>query len=57
MTSDEYITNACEKSDVFEVKYKIKKTLPEKLGIGVQTALDNTLLKWWDRGTKNQYYS
>lgn len=57
MTSDEYITNACEKSDVFEVKYKIKKTLPEKLGIAVQIALDSTLLKWWDRGTKNQYYS
>ncbi len=57
MTSDEYISNACEKSDVFEVKYKIKKSLPEKLGIGVQTALDNTLLKWWDRGTKNQYFS
>ena len=57
MTSDEYISNACEKSDVFEVKYKIKKSLPEKLGIAVQTALDSTLLKWWDRGTKNQYYS
>jgi len=57
MTSDEYISNACEKSDVFEVKYKIKKSLPEKLGIAVQTALDGTLLKWWDRGTKNQYYS
>lgn len=57
MTSDEYISNACEKADVFEVKYKIKKTLPEKLGIAVQTALDGTLLKWWDRGTKNQYYS
>jgi serine protease SohB len=57
MTSDEYISNACEKSDVFEVKYKIKKTLPEKLGIAVQTALDGTLLKWWDRGTKNQYSS
>jgi serine protease SohB len=57
MTSDEYISNACEKSNVFEVKYKIKKSLPEKLGIGIQTALDNTLLKWWDRGTKNQYYN
>jgi len=57
ITSDEYISNACEKSDVFEVKYKIKKTLPEKLGIAAQTALDCTLLKWWDRGTKNQYYS
>lgn len=57
MTSDEYISNACEKSDVFEVKYKIKKSLPEKLGIAAQAAIDGTLLKWWDRGTKNQHYS
>ena len=57
MTSDEYIVNACRESDVFEVKYKMKKSLPEKLGITLQSAIDATLLKWWDRGTKNQYYS
>jgi serine protease SohB len=57
VTSDEYIVNACEESDVFEVQYKEKKSLPEKLGFALQSAIDGTLLKWWDRGTKKQYYS
>ncbi len=57
VTSDEYIVNACEKYDVFEVKYKEKKSLPEKVGLALQSAIDATLLKWWDRGTKKQYYS
>ena len=56
VTSDEYIVNACEKSDVFEVKYKMKKSFPEKLGFALQSAIDGTLLKWWDRATKNQFY-
>lgn len=57
MTSDEYIVNACQTSDVFEVKYKIKKSLPEKLGLVMQSAIDGILLKWWDRGTNSRYYS
>ncbi len=57
VTSDEYIVNACENSDVFEVKYKEKKSLPEKLGTALESAVDGTLLKWWDRGTKRQFYS
>ena len=57
VTSDEYIVNACENSDVFEVKYKEKKSLPEKLGTAIESAVDGTLLKWWDRGTKRQFYS
>jgi len=57
MTSDEYIVKACDDSDVFEVKYCEKKSLAEKLGIGVHAAVDAVLLKWFDRGTRNQFYS
>lgn len=57
MTSDEYIVKACENSDVFEVKYTKKKSLPEKLGLAMHTAIDSVLLKWFDRGTQNRYFS
>ena len=57
MTSDEYIVKACNDSDVFEVKYCEKKSLPEKLGIAVHSGIDALLLKWFDRGTRNQFYS
>ncbi len=57
MTSDEYIVTACEDADVFEVKYREKKSLPEKLGMAVHSAVDAVLLKWFDRGTRNRFYS
>ncbi|MEM7209962.1 MAG: protease SohB [Pseudomonadota bacterium] len=57
MTSDEYIANACDSADVFVVKYVEKKSLPEKLGVAVQSALDNTVLKWWDRGTNTRFFT
>jgi serine protease SohB len=51
ITSDEYIANACEAADVFEVKYVEKKTLPERMGIAVQDSVDALLMRWWERGT------
>lgn len=55
-TSDEYIVKACEASDVFEVKYEEKKSLPQKLGFALDSAIDSVLLKWFDRGTRKGFY-
>ncbi|MCP4430551.1 MAG: protease SohB [Gammaproteobacteria bacterium] len=57
MTSDEYIVKACAESDVFEIKYEEKKSLPQKLGFALDTAIDSLLLKWFDRGTRKDFYS
>jgi len=56
MTSDEYIVNACEKSDVFEVKYELKKSIQEKLGLAMESAIDASLMKWLNRGNSKQHY-
>jgi len=56
-TSDEYIVKACENADVFEVKYKEKKSLPEKLGIAVHSAVDTVLMKWFEHGTQSRFFS
>lgn len=42
-TSDEYLIEACERADVVSVTCQRKRTLPEKLGLAVSTALENTL--------------
>ncbi len=57
ITSDAYIVKACENSDVFHVKYEEKKSLPQKLGFALDTAIDSVLLKWFDRGTRKGFYS
>ena len=44
-TSDEYITQACDAHDVFEVKYKEKKSLQEKLGISVSAGIEKSVNK------------
>jgi len=56
ITSDEYIAMACEESNVFEVKFVDKKSLPEKLGIALESTVDGLLMKWWDRGMKSRFY-
>ena len=36
ITSDDYLLNASQQADVYEVRYIAKKSLPEKLGLAVQ---------------------
>ena len=57
ITSDEYIAQACEVSDVFEVKYVEKKPLPERLGITLQDSVDGLLMRWWERSTFSRFFS
>ncbi len=42
-TSDDYIVNACANADVYSVRYEYKKTLQEKLGVGVQAAIEKAM--------------
>ncbi len=42
-TSDEYLIDACDRSDVVSVEFQRKRTLPEKLGLATSSALENTL--------------
>jgi len=44
-TSDQYLMDACVDSDVFEITYIEKKSLPEKFGLSVESALDNVFTK------------
>jgi serine protease SohB len=57
ITSDEYVASACEAADVIEVRYVERKPLPQRLGLVVQDALDNLMLRWWERGTNSRLFS
>lgn len=45
-TSDEYLFSKIETADLFEVKYQHKKSLPEKLGLSVETAMERVFTNW-----------
>ncbi|HEY8939459.1 MAG TPA: protease SohB [Cellvibrio sp.] len=48
-TSDEYLFNQVDNADIYEVEFALKKTLPEKLGLAAQGAVDRVLMTWWER--------
>lgn len=43
ITSDDYIISQVATADIYHVQYTTKKTFAERLGVGVQHALDNTV--------------
>lgn len=48
-TSDEYLFGQAENADIYEVEFTFKKSLPEKLGLAAQGAVDRLLMTWWER--------
>jgi len=48
-TSDQYLQDCCKNSDVFEISFQVKKSLPEKLGIGVEMAVDRVFSDWMQK--------
>ncbi|MDP3518569.1 MAG: protease SohB [Pseudohongiella sp.] len=54
-TSDDYIIQACEQADVYEVAYEIRIPLGEKIGGALQKAMDKTLMVWWQRLRSSRY--
>ncbi|MFT7409646.1 MAG: serine protease SohB [Oleispira sp.] len=45
-TSDDYLVNACNDADVFEVSYEFKKSLQEKLGFAVQVGIEKAATRF-----------
>ncbi|MGB1272361.1 MAG: protease SohB, partial [Endozoicomonas sp.] len=56
-TSDEYLYRKVEESDLVQVQYVMKKGVADKLGLAAESALDNTLMKWWERLNTSRFFS
>ncbi len=56
-TSDECIMQACETADVYEVNYEFRKSLSDKLGSVVQSAVDKSVMSLWKRISESRYFS
>lgn len=44
-TSDEYVTEACNRADVFTIEFKDKKHLMDKLGVAISTGVEKSVNK------------
>tara|TARA_R110002094_G_scaffold38387_3_gene51071 strand:- start:1427 stop:2488 length:1062 start_codon:yes stop_codon:yes gene_type:complete len=56
-TSDDYLVKACEESDVYQVRFVLKKSLSERLGGMISGSLDRVLLTWWERAQRSRFFS
>ncbi|MFK7997635.1 MAG: protease SohB [Granulosicoccus sp.] len=54
-TSDQYLIDACEEREVLILSYKEKKSLADRLSLGVQNTVDSVLLKWINRLANSRY--
>lgn len=54
-TSDQYLIDACEEREVLVIAYKEKKSLKDRLSLGMQETVDGVLFRWFDRLMKSRY--
>jgi serine protease SohB len=52
-TSDEYIVDACKEGDVYLVSYEKKPKLADRISHAMESALDNSLLKWLHKSPRD----
>lgn len=55
-TSDEYLMERAQVADVYEVDYTLKKSLPEKLGMAAQVAVEGALLSVWEKAQLSRWF-
>ena len=51
-TSDEYITSLYGDAQVFEMRYELPKSIPQRLGLAAESAFDRVLTKAWQSITQ-----
>jgi serine protease SohB len=56
-TSDACIISACESADVYEIRYEIRKTISDKLGVSLQSAADRLVMSLWKRLRDTRFFS
>ncbi|MDN3639696.1 protease SohB [Simiduia curdlanivorans] len=49
MTSDEYITAKYADAQVFEMRFEVPKTMPQKLGLAAEATFERVIMKTWQQ--------
>ena len=56
MTSDEYLSAACEEADVYEIEYTQKKSIQERFAMAVQVGIEKSVMKAWQQISQNRFF-
>ncbi len=55
ITSDDYITAQLGEAEIYELEYELKKSLPERLGLDVQHAIENSITRLFSRLNSSRF--
>ncbi len=57
LTSDDYLLQASNNADIYEITYTIPKTISEKLSTSVQMSIDKLFFSWWQKEQDSKLFN
>ena len=57
ITSDDYLLQACNDADIYEITYTVPKTISERIATSVQMAVDKLFFSWWQKDQDSKLFS
>ena len=57
ITSDDYLLNACNDADIYEIKFELPKTISERLSGSVQMTADRLFFSWWQKEQDSKLFN
>ncbi len=57
ITSDDYLLEASNDADIYEISYTVPKTLSERLATSVQMTADKLFFSWWQKNQDSKLFS
>lgn len=57
ITSDDYLLEASNDADIYEVSYTMPKTLSERLATSIQMTVNKLFFSWWQKNQDSKLFS
>lgn len=55
ITSDDYLLQASNDADIYEITYTIPKTVSERVAATVQASMEKLFFSWWQQGQDSRF--
>ncbi len=53
LTSDQYLRQACDRADVFEVRFQPKRRLQDRIATSLEQGVERVITRLWEKGTRS----
>ena len=57
LTSDDYLLQASNDADIYEISYTVPKTISERLATSIQITLDKLFFSWWQKKQDSKLFN